>query len=36
MIADTDIRMLPFVFSRVCHTCLAGIYTYVALGGLVL
>lgn len=30
MIADTDIRMLPFVVSRVCHTCLAGIYTYFA------
>jgi sporulation integral membrane protein YlbJ len=30
MIADTDIRMLPFVISRVCHTCLAGIYTYIA------
>lgn len=29
MIADTDMRMLPFVFSRVCHTCLAGIYTYI-------
>ncbi|MDD4767253.1 MAG: sporulation integral membrane protein YlbJ [Desulfotomaculaceae bacterium] len=30
MIADTDMRMLPFVLSRVCHTCLAGIYTYIA------
>lgn len=30
MIADTDMRMLPFVLSRICHTCLAGIYTYIA------
>lgn len=30
MIAETDIRMLPFVVSRVCHTCLAGLYTYLA------
>ena len=30
MIADTDIRMLPFVLSRICHTCLAGIYTFIA------
>lgn len=30
MVADTDIRMLPFVLSRVCHTCLAGIYTFIA------
>ncbi len=30
MIADTDIRMLPFILSRVGHTCLAGIYTYLA------
>lgn len=30
MIADTDMRMLPFVLSRVYHTCLAGIYTYIA------
>ncbi|TEB12087.1 sporulation integral membrane protein YlbJ [Pelotomaculum propionicicum] len=30
MIADTDIRMRPFIFSRICHTCLAGFYTYLA------
>lgn len=30
MIAETDIRMLPFVVSRVGHTCLAGLYTYLA------
>ncbi len=30
MIAETDMRMLPFVLSRICHTCLAGIYTYIA------
>jgi nucleoside recognition membrane protein YjiH len=30
MIAETDIRMLPFVVARVCHTCLAGLYTYLA------
>lgn len=30
MISETDIRMLPFVVSRVCHTCLAGLYTYIA------
>lgn len=30
MIAETDIRMLPFVVSRIFHTCLAGIYTYLA------
>jgi len=27
MIAETDIRMLPFVVSRLAHTCLAGIFT---------
>ncbi|MHB8985179.1 MAG: sporulation integral membrane protein YlbJ, partial [Eubacteriales bacterium] len=27
MIAGTDIRMLPFITSRIAHTCLAGIYT---------
>ncbi|OQA00193.1 MAG: Sporulation integral membrane protein YlbJ [Planctomycetes bacterium ADurb.Bin412] len=27
MIAGTDIRMLPFVVSRLAHTCLAGIFT---------
>lgn len=30
MIADTDIRMTPFVISRLCHTCIAGLYTYIA------
>ncbi len=30
MIADTDIRMTPFVLSRLCHTCIAGLYTYIA------
>lgn len=29
MIAETDIRMLPFVVSRLAHTCLAGIFTYL-------
>ncbi len=29
MIAETDIRMLPFILSRIGHTCLAGIYTYI-------
>jgi len=29
MVAGTDIRMAPFVFSRLIHTCLAGIYTYI-------
>lgn len=30
MISDTDIRMMPFVLSRLCHTCIAGLYTYIA------
>lgn len=30
MISDTDIRMTPFVLSRLCHTCIAGLYTYSA------
>ncbi|HPZ43450.1 MAG TPA: sporulation integral membrane protein YlbJ [Bacillota bacterium] len=29
MIAETDIRMLPFVISRLAHACLAGIFTYL-------
>jgi sporulation integral membrane protein YlbJ len=29
MIAETDIRMLPFVVSRLAHTCLAGLFTYL-------
>jgi sporulation integral membrane protein YlbJ len=30
MIAETDIRMFPFIVSRIVHTGLAGIYTYAA------
>lgn len=30
MIAETDIRMFPFMLSRVGHTCLAGFYTFIA------
>lgn len=30
MISETDIRITPFIISRVAHTCLAGIYTYFA------
>lgn len=29
MVAGTDIRMLPFIISRLIHTCLAGLYTYI-------
>lgn len=28
MIAGTDMRMFPFIISRIGHTCLAGIYTF--------
>ncbi|MDD4237700.1 MAG: sporulation integral membrane protein YlbJ [Desulfotomaculaceae bacterium] len=30
MIADTDIRMKPFIMTRLAHTALAGLYTYLA------
>ncbi|MCL6558976.1 MAG: sporulation integral membrane protein YlbJ [Firmicutes bacterium] len=30
MIAETDIRMYPFIITRVVHACLAGFYTYIA------
>ncbi len=30
MISETDIRMLPFILSRVVHCVLAGLYTYIA------
>lgn len=30
MIAETDIRMLPFIITRVAHSSLAGLYTYLA------
>lgn len=30
MIAETDIRMLPFLLTRAAHTALAGVYTYLA------
>jgi len=29
MIAETDIRMLPFVLTRIAHAALAALYTYV-------
>lgn len=29
MIAETDIRMLPFILTRIAHAVLAAIYTYV-------
>lgn len=29
MIAETDIRMLPFVLTRIAHATLAALYTYV-------
>jgi sporulation integral membrane protein YlbJ len=29
MISETDIRMLPFIVSRIVHTCLGGLYTYI-------
>ena len=30
MIAETDIRMKPFIITRMAHTALAGLYTYLA------
>jgi sporulation integral membrane protein YlbJ len=30
MIAETDIRMKPFILTRLAHTALAGLYTYLA------
>ncbi len=30
MIAETDIRMKPFIMTRLAHTALAGLYTYLA------
>lgn len=30
MIAETDIRMKPFIITRLAHTALAGLYTYLA------
>ena len=32
MIADTDIRILPFVISRLAHACIAAFYTYILAG----
>ena len=32
MIADTDIRILPFVISRSVHACIAVLYTYILIG----
>ncbi|MDD4168852.1 MAG: sporulation integral membrane protein YlbJ [Desulfotomaculaceae bacterium] len=29
MISETDIRMTPFIISRVAHSLLAGLYTYI-------
>ena len=29
MIAETDIRILPFIFTRVAHAILAAVYTYL-------
>ncbi|KUK82684.1 MAG: hypothetical protein XD97_0374, partial [Pelotomaculum thermopropionicum] len=29
MISETDIRMFPFIISRLAHTCLGGLYTYI-------
>lgn len=29
MIAETDIRMKPFIMTRLAHTALAGLYTYL-------
>jgi sporulation integral membrane protein YlbJ len=29
MIADTDIRMFPYVIARIIHTILAGLYTFL-------
>ena len=32
MIADTDIRIYPFVISRSVHACIAALYTYILAG----
>ena len=32
MIADTDIRIWPFVISRSAHACIAAFYTYILAG----
>ncbi|ACV62057.1 sporulation integral membrane protein YlbJ [Desulfofarcimen acetoxidans DSM 771] len=32
MIAETDIRILPFVLGRIAHACIAGLYTYILAG----
>jgi len=29
MVSETDIRMYPFIISRVAHSLLAGLYTYI-------
>lgn len=30
MVAETDISMKPFIMTRIAHTALAGVYTYLA------
>lgn len=32
MISETDIRMLPFIFTRIAHSLLAGLYTFLLFG----
>lgn len=32
MISDTDIRMFPFICTRIAHAALAGLYTFILFG----